>query len=193
MKNALISAITLFTGILMAGNTGFALPITGSVDFSGGAALDGTTLDNATQVLSWSSVSVTPLGVTPGSVLDAFINPGDSVAMVGPWDFTAGRSNLWSIHGFTFDLETSGIIAQTADFLSVKGFGMLSGNGYDPTPGTWFFSSQGAGIGSANFAFAASTRSGPVSVPDQGITLVLLGATLCVLVLTQRRFSAHMS
>jgi len=187
MRKIFLPLLGTLTAALLAANLTFAAPITGSVDFSGGAVLNGTTLADATQVLSWSSVNVTPLGVTLDSVLDTTINPGDGVAMTGPWSFNAGRSALWTVGGFLFDLETSGVIAQTVDFLSVKGFGTLSGNGFDATPGTWFFTSQGAGIGNGNFSFSATTRATPASVPDGGTTAILLGAACIGLAVSTRR------
>lgn len=177
MKNVSLPLFGAFSAALLAANLSLAAPITGSLDFSGGAKFDGTTLGSATQVLTWTSVNVTPMGVTPGSVLDTTINPGDSVLMLGPWAFTSGVAGLWSVGGFTFDLATSGIIAQTNDFLSVKGYGTASGNGYDPTPGVWFFTSQGAGIGEGNFSFSAATKV-TNTVPDGGTTSILFGAAL---------------
>jgi hypothetical protein len=174
MKNVSLPLFGALSAALLAANLSMATPITGSLDFSGGAQLDGSTLGSATQVLTWTSVNVTPLGVTPGSALDTTINPGDSVSMLGPWAFTSGATGLWSVGGFTFDLATSGIVFQTDDFLSVKGYGSVSGNSFDPTPGMWFFTSQGKGIGEGNFSFSATTRA----VPDGGTTSILLGAAL---------------
>jgi len=189
MRKTFLPLLGTLTAALMAANFSLAIPITGSVDFSGGASLNGTTLDNATQVLTWTSVNVTPFGVTIGSALDSTINPGDAVAMTGPWSFNSGRSALWMVGGFVFDLQTSGVIEQTVDFISVKGYGMLSGNGFDPTPGTWFFTSQGAGIGNGNFSFSAATLAQTTAVPDGGTTALLFGAACIGLVVSTRRKS----
>jgi hypothetical protein len=187
MKKSFLPLVGTLTAALMATSMSFALPITGSLDFSGGAKLDGTTLDNATKVLSWSSVNVTNLGVTVGSTLDTTINPGDAVSMPNAWTFNAGVNNLWTVGGFTFDLGTSTVIFQDVDFLSIKGAGVLSGNGYDPTPGTWFFTSQGRGIGEGNFSFSATTRAETASVPDAGASGLLFGSALAGLAWAKRR------
>ena len=187
MNKSLLPLVGTLTAALMATSMSFALPITGSLDFSGGAKFDGTTLDDATKVLSWTSVNVTPLGVTVGSALDTTINPGDSVTMTNAWSFNSGVANLWTVGGFTFDLGTSAVIFQSLDFLSVKGEGTLTGNNYDPTPGTWFFTSQGQGIGEGNFSFSATTRAGAASVPDAGASGLLFGSALAGLAWAKHR------
>ncbi|MFO1446946.1 MAG: hypothetical protein U1F61_02115 [Opitutaceae bacterium] len=155
-----------------------ALPITGSLDFSGGATLDGDNLGVVTKVVSWSMVRVTPGGVTPGSALDSTINDGDAVTMNSPWEFDSGLNQLWSVGGFTFDLVTSSIDFQSQFFLAVEGKGVISGNGFDPTPGSWFFTSQGQGIANGQFSFSATTIARPVSVPEGASTGGLLGLAL---------------
>ncbi|MBL9192223.1 MAG: hypothetical protein JNJ82_07680 [Opitutaceae bacterium] len=187
MNKSLLPLVGTLTAALMATSMSFALPITGSLDFSGGAKFDGTTLDDATKVLSWTSVNVTPLGVTVGSALDTTINPGDSVSMTNAWTFGAGTANLWTVGGFTFDLGTSTVIFQDVDFLSIKGTGVLTGNGYDSTPGSWFFTSQGRGIGEGNFSFSATTRADAASVPDAGASGLLFGSALAGLAWAKRR------
>lgn len=162
----------------------FALPITGALDIAGGATLDTASLATATQVLTFSNVVVTAGGVTPGSVLDSTINPGDSVAMSSPWAFVLGIPALWSVGGFTFDLISSAIVYQSVDFLNVKGTGFITGNGFDQTDATWFFSSQGTGD-NADFSFSATTVSAQ-GVPDGGTTALLLGLGLVGAALASR-------
>jgi hypothetical protein len=51
----------------------------------------------------------------------------------------------------------------------------IDGAGFDPTPGTWAFSTQSAGgISQASFTFSADTAA----VPDGGPTVALLGIAL---------------
>lgn len=52
---------------------------------------------------------------------------------------------LWSVGGFAFDLATATIDVQNSRLLSITGAGTLTGAGFDPTPGTWAFSTQSAG------------------------------------------------
>jgi hypothetical protein len=151
-----------------------AIPITGDLNLAGNVVIAGT-LATTTSATSFSGVTVTANGVTPGSVLDTYINPGDSVSMaLGSWSFNSGKVGLWTVGGFTFDLVSSAIVFQSAAFLSVEGDGFISGNGYDVTPGKWFFSSQGRGI-AGSFSFSAQNYAQQVA--DSGSTFALLGLT----------------
>ncbi len=156
-----------------------AIPITGVVDFAGGATFDSGTLATANGVIAggWSNVTVT--SVTAGSILDTTINPGAAVTMTGAaWNFNNGAlPNLWTVGGFTFSLTTSMIVTQNASFLNVMGTGFLSGNGYDVTPGNWFFTSQGVGDNN-QFSFSATNNTLPVGVPEGGSTVGMLGGCL---------------
>jgi hypothetical protein len=162
--------------LALATHCAVAVPITGTLDFAGGATLDSMNLAAATRVVSFQSVFVTPGGVTPGSVLDSTINPGDSVTMSAPWVFGSGLANLWSVGGFTFNLQTSAIVLQNANFLAVTGMGTIVGNGYDATQGTWYFTTQGSSD-MPNFSFSATTVAS-ANVPEGGATVLLLGVTL---------------
>ena len=67
---------------------------------------------------------------------------------------------LWSVGGFTFNLTASSITQQGNGFLAVSGTGTISGNGFDPTPGTWRFSTQNPPANGV-FSFSASTTATP--------------------------------
>jgi hypothetical protein len=71
---------------------------------------------------------------------------------------------LWQIGGFTFDLSSSMVVSQPTDgtFLDVSGVGTMSGNGFDPTPGTWSFNStQADGSSNPTFSFQANSAAVP--------------------------------
>lgn len=158
-----------------------AVPIDGVVNMSGGSILNGS-LGTATGVTSWNNVKVT--SVTSGSILDTSINVNDTVTMAAPWMFNSGQAGLWTVAGFTFDLVTSGVEFQSNSFLSVKGYGLLSGNGYDVTSGEWFYSSQGQPADGV-FSFSATTVPNG-AVPDGGGTVAMLGAALVGMVFLRR-------
>lgn len=170
-----------------------AIPITGMIDFSGGATFNTPSLATASSVIAggWSNVTVT--AVTAGSILDTTINPGAAVTMTGAvWNFNNGAlPNLWTVGGFTFSLTSSAVMTQNASFLNVQGTGFLSGNGYDVTPGNWYFTSQGGGDNN-QFSFSATNDSRPVGVPEGGSTVGMLGGCLVVgaVLLRLRRGSA---
>ncbi len=162
-----------------------AVPITGQIDISGTVHLDTSSLATATRVVSWSNVTVS--NVTAGSILDSTINPLMAVTMPNSWTFGSGQAALWSVGGFTFDLVSSAIVHQDASFLTISGAGWLSGNGYDATPGLWGFSTQNIISGeNTYFSFSATSAAVP-SVPDSGITVMLLGLSLVAVGFASRR------
>jgi hypothetical protein len=101
-----------------------------------------------------------------------------------PWVFGAGVPALWVVGGFTFNLIASTIVAQGTDFLLVSGTGIITGNGFDPTRGSWFFSIQ---EGPAGDVFSWS--GGSAATPDGGTTVALLGLALAGIECTRRKLS----
>ncbi len=152
-----------------------AVPITGLLNISGTATFD-KALRHATEVTSFDNV--TAGGGNTGSF--ATISAGTPVMMASPYIFNPSTSTaaLWSVGGFTFDLQTSTVTLQNSHFLTITGTGTIFGPpGFDPTPGVWAFSSQNAsGRPHTTFTFSANTEA--VGVPDGGMTMTLLGAGL---------------
>ena len=110
----------------------------------------------------------------------ASIPVGASVAMAAPYIFSpsTGTPALWSVGGFTFDLQTSSVTLQNNNFLAISGTGTIFGPaGFDPTPGVWAFTTQNAG-GRPGSTFTFSANTAAVGVPDGGMTVALLGAGL---------------
>jgi hypothetical protein len=148
--------------------------INGAITFAGGAVYDTTSLATATRVNSFSDVTV----MSRDGDFTSFVNVGDSVTMGSPYIFmlSTPTPGLWSVGGFTYDLATSTVVLQNADFLVISGTGTISGNGFDPTPGTWSFTSQSP---AANGVFSFSASDGATGgVPDGGTTAALLGIGL---------------
>jgi len=160
-----------------------AATIQGTIDFGGVVTFDTTSLATATRVNLWNSSIV-----LQDSGDFSSIAPGTNVTMTAPWTFNSGTPStpapgpatpaLWSVGGFTFDLTSSTILSQSAQFLDVTGVGTISGNGFDPTPGTWSFtSSRGDGSTSATFGFQSQTAA----VPETS-TIALVGiGIICLL------------
>jgi len=154
-------------------------PIKGSIDFVGTVTYDTTSLATATKVNIWNSCFVSK---------DTFdfssISAGTNVTMGVPWTFNSGtpalptpgpaKPGLWNVGGFTFDLTSSTVVSQSANFLNVTGIGSASGNSFDPTPGTWSFTSSRAnGQDSQTFGFQSST-----AVPESGTVALLATGVL---------------
>ena len=158
-----------------------AVPISGNIAFAGTATLDSISAGNATAVMAWhfSGNTGTPyVAAADGDFAGAL---GLFATFNAPWHFGSGLSPLWSVFGFTFDLLTSTITSQGFDqnglgYVAVSGTGFVHGNGFDPTFGTWSFTTQDPSAGGSlpRFSFSAATGT----VPDSGSTVALLGLTL---------------
>jgi hypothetical protein len=163
-----------------------ASAINGSITFAGAVQFDTNSLATATRVNTWfdsngnAGFSSVMLGATGAF---AFI-PAGTQATMAPWIFTTPTAGLWSVGGFTFDLLSSTIVTQNAAFLNITGTGIISGNGFDPTVGTWRFSSQTPG--GPIFSFSASSAP----VPDGGSAVALLGIAFIAVEVLRRKVMA---
>ena len=113
--------------------------------------------------------------VAPGATGDfSGIAASTQATMAQPWIFNPSTPTpaLWSVGRFTFDLLSATVVTQNAQFLSITGTGIVSGNGFDPTNTEWSFTSQNAG-GRPGTIFSFSANG--IAVPDGGMTVALLG------------------
>src|ERR1044071_9902957 len=89
-----------------------ALEITGAITFAGGVELDSTTVNTATQVLTWLDES----GALPTvqSASGSFTGlDGATATFAFPWSFNSGPiAAFWTVGGFTFNLIASTIVSQ---------------------------------------------------------------------------------
>lgn len=190
--------ITGVAALLLAATQVHAVPVTGSIGFTGGATFNTSSAATATQVTSWVSPQVT-LDSGVFAVPSVFaITPGTAVAFApGAWNFntTTPINSFWSVGGFTFELLSSSVTSQggtpgSSGYVAVSGTGIVSGNGYDPTSMSWSFTSQDpkAGVAPDSWTFSASgTASGGTGVPDGGSTAMFLGAALSGLAFLKKK------
>jgi hypothetical protein len=163
----------LATGLLSCGlfcQQSQADPIQGNIDFGGVVTYDTMSLATATRVNVWNSSNVS----SSSGDFSTFTFNGEAVTMGAPWIFNPStpKLGLWSVGGFTFDLLGSVVVSQSATFLNITGTGIVSGNGFDPTPGDWSVISRNSnGQPKATFGF----QTNPTAVPDGGTTGALLG------------------
>jgi hypothetical protein len=168
---------------------GFALsaqatPITGMLNIAGTANFNTSSLTTASSA-TFSDVIV--VGGNSGTFAGFAI--ATPVVMASyTFDPSTITNGLWSVNGFTFNLLSSTVVSRSATFLSVSGTGIITGPpGFDPTPGTWAFTSQNSsGRPHDTFSFSANTEGGVV--PDGGMTLALLGAGLMGLAAFRAKF-----
>ena len=153
-----------------------ASQISGLLNISGTATFDKKSLGKATTVTPFTDVTVG--GGNTGDF--GSITVGTSVVMASPYIFSPSTNTpaLWSVGGFTYDLQTSTVTLQNNNFLLISGTGMIFANGFEPTAGVWAFSTQNAsGKRHDTFTFSANVEAVP-GVPDGGMTVTLLGAAL---------------
>jgi hypothetical protein len=154
-----------------------AVPITGNITFSGGVQFEPGNVNTATEAESWHSVVVNG---ADGSFTGL---TGSSATFQGEWTFVLAQPALWTVGGFTFDLNAGSIVLQGGGFINISGTGTISGNGFTPTAGNFTFSSQNPGS-HGQFSFSAS---GTTSVPDGGSAVALLGIALTGIEVLRRR------
>jgi hypothetical protein len=182
------TGITCVAGLALT-QTLQATSITGSIGFSGvGVTYNSGSAGTATAVTSWISPVVSGVSgtfATPSPF--AVANSTPVIFAPGNWNFdtTSSINHFWSVGGFTFELLSSYVVAQGGingvnAYIIAAGTGIVSGNGYAPTTWVWSFSSQdpSSGANPTSWTFSASS-SAPVSVPDGGATVLLLGIALC--------------
>lgn len=149
-----------------------AVPIRGLLQFTGLVVFDSPSINQATQVTAWTPI------VSRGLVDFSGISAGTPVTVVVPWTLNPSTPTpgLWQVGGFTFDLLSSTIVHQSSAAIIIDTTGIISGNGFTPTPVVW--------------RFAASIQPGRVfrgdgildnGVPDAGSTVALLGIGLGVI------------
>ncbi len=184
MKLSKIGLAVLAASLFASAVTGQAAMIDGAITFAGGAVYDTMSLATATRVNTFSDVVVQ----SRDGDFAAFVGVGDSVTMASPYIFTPSTPTpgLWSVDGFTYDLLTSTVVLQNSNFLLIEGTGTISGNGFDPTPGTWSFTSQSP---AANGVFSFSSGSAAQGVPDGGTTVALLGFALAGIEIVRRKLA----
>jgi hypothetical protein len=176
---ASLAAIVVVSGLALSAQ---ATQITGELNIAGTATYDHP-IATATMITKFENAHSE--GMNTGDFAGIGFNV--PVSMTAPYIFNPSTPNpmLWSVGGFTFALQTSTVEFQSANGILITGQGIITGNGFDPTPGEWSFSQQ-KGKGTT-LSFSATTTAGPV--PDGGMTLVLLGAGLVGLAAFRAKFA----
>jgi hypothetical protein len=175
MKRLIVAAISILLAAIPLASSLKAAPnpVVGNIDFGGVVTFDTMSLATASRVNVWNSAFVLQ---DSGSF--SSIAPGTVSTMAAPWIFNPSTAtpSLWQVGGFNFDLTSASIVTQNANFLNITGFGTVSGNGFDATPGIWTFSSSDSnGSSQTTFGFQATAQA----VPEPG-SLALLSIGACI-------------
>ncbi len=188
------------TSIILA-ISGFALdaqatsiPITGNILISGTITMNGPNFVTATAFTGFQDVTVGG----PSAVSGDYIGTSGSAVTVTPFTFAPTTAStpvdpLWSFtyNGDTYSFDLAVLVenyaAPNGILLSGTGTAYITGPGtdYQPTSGTWDFSSQSEDLSS--FTYSSTTIVPAQSVPDGGSTLALMGASMIGLVVIRRK------
>jgi hypothetical protein len=190
-KNLTLLASSLLAFSLTPVRT-HAIPIEGGLSFVGAATPSDSNLLEAKEISFgqtrvndvWGSFESITVGPPSHPTLVDMYSP----LQINPVDLPSGP--LWTVGGFSLTLTslTVDLDKSSPTYLSLYGVGVLTGDGFDPTPGDWLASIQTAG---SPASFSWNAISGPAeAVPDGGSTAMLLGITFMVLgVLGRLRYS----
>ncbi|MCF6336323.1 MAG: PEP-CTERM sorting domain-containing protein [Gammaproteobacteria bacterium] len=178
MKNFIRGAGLLL--LAMGSSAVMAVPITGNIAFYGTSTVAG-------EVVTFTGNSATVASVdgdfaAEGVVARGPLDPATALntAVFNPLDYStpfAGVSPLWTIGGFSFDLETI-VVGPTGPGvdLALSGTGTLMRAGYDNTAYNWAYSGNSIGGGTLQ-VFSSASAPTPTQVPEPG-SLALLGLGL---------------
>ena len=175
-------------------------PIVGSINFDGGTI----TLDNpilsATTITAFGGASVVNgnAGVAPtgsfAGTAGASVTFGGTPLIFSPSSSYVDNPPLWTFisGGLTYSFDLQSVVSSigVGPSLNLAGTGLLSisGGAFAPTGGTFTLSATGAGSGPLNETFGFT--AGNSSIPDGGMTVMLLGVALSGLCLFRKKVMA---
>lgn len=169
-----------------------AVPISGSITFSGTASTDSINANTSTEILSWANNTIS---TKTGSF--ASLSGTASVVLATPWLFNTGsKNNFWVVTDgatqYKFNLSSSAVFSTTVNSITIFLAGTVISTvaGLDPTAftGSITIKDQGVANPAGGFSYTQSILFN--NVPDGASTILLLGSALSGLALIRRKLSA---
>jgi VPDSG-CTERM motif len=160
-----------------------AVTISGTITFGGSVKMNGNA-NTATTITAWRNTHVE----SADGDFASFVGVNSPATFTAPWVFVNAMPVLWTAGGFTFSLNAGATVIQGGGFLDISGTGWITGNGFDPTRGTFTFTTQSPGS-KGTFSFSAGTAS----VPDSGSAVALLGIALAGIEAARRKLKAKVA
>lgn len=185
----IIQKIQTLSGVLLLSVTMevTAVPISGGIGMGGNfIAVDNNW--NATSTAAATGIDFNPNLFIVNSKTGSFSSVTSAIGSITDFQFdpvlgindgsngittVSSIVDFWTIDGFSFELTsvTKGFTNNPDRFLVLDGIGIMSGNGFDSTAGTWSFTGDNSG---STFSWSAGSSA---SVPEPGM-LALLGIGL---------------
>lgn len=188
-RKSLVAAVVFFVGVISS--PAYSILIDGSIGISGGMVpADGATLDSSTGIdfLEWNGSSYVS-GTSGGSFTASSVS-GDFASYITPSPFILGSINdfnfnplseplpyLWSLGGFSFDLQSVDIDVQNNSNLVLSGTGKLYGNGFETTLSTFDLSVYSYG---STYSWSAIITTDPTiaDAPSPSTLLLLMSGLI---------------
>lgn len=188
MKNSIKLLGALLLGAIAG--TASAAPLVGDLGLT--LAFGGTvSVNTATDTVTFSAGNNSEVNIATGDYLAAGLGGMDASYVTFVYTNPFDSMVVFSGTGFSFELNSISEIEEADGGAGVflQGVGTMTVTGYDPTVGSWSFSSDSNENNPALFNFS-STVTTPLNVPDGGTTALLLGVGLVSMSFLARRKSA---
>jgi len=186
-KDMQLRVVSLALATLFAtGTNAQAKSINGVIAFDGSV-----TVEDAAGVALSSNLSTAAqldFNTDPLNYQEVTFGLGDFAPYVAMWDTVTFQNfafspdlapspvdPLWTVDGFDFKLTRIAIDSRTPGMLSLVGAGIMSGNGFDPTPGTFNMTTQSGDGTVMELSFSSSSANVPVPAAIFFVPPVLAG------------------
>jgi len=194
MKTKLIAIAGVVATVLLT--TVQADPITGTTGFTGSFTPSNPDLTTSGDVITITSQSLNGIasGSFVGGVLTQFSSP---ITLNNPVNPTFSQP-LWTVtvgtHVYTFVSTTDTTVLDTPNINTIVGTGTvtdsLDGDTADGTYNLSFNVTQAGGGATFTWNGTSGSTTPPPSVPDGGMSAMLLGAALSAMALIRRKLTA---